>query len=104
MPYRITQYEQTPNPNALKCHLDQPISEQPRSFRSREEAAGDLLAKQLFQAGVTNVLMSGEWMTINKPEDADWKTIKRDVEEVLSRQEVDVSQAAAGRDVEDKRM
>src|SRR5262245_48021284 len=73
MPYAITEFESTPNPNAVKCWLDKPISEGPRSFWRPDLAAGDPIAAALFaEAGVTNVLFNGEWMTVNKPPDADW--------------------------------
>ena len=86
MPFTITRYEATPNPNALKCWLDRPISETPRSFLNAEMAGEDPLAATLFdEAGLTCLLLNGEWMTINKPADADWNAVKKRVEAVLSR-------------------
>lgn len=78
-------YEETPNPNALKCILDRAISEHPKSFRSRDAAAGDALAEALFGVeGVAVLLMNGDWMTINKAPAAGWKSVKSGVERVLS--------------------
>ena len=77
MPYCITDFEATPNPNAVKCWLDQPISDCPRSFLNAEMAVGDPVAEALFQeAGVTTVLFNGDWLTVNKPPDAEWATVK----------------------------
>lgn len=85
MPVKIVRYEPTPNPNALKCWLDQPLSENPRSFLNAEMAADDPLASRLFeQAGLTTLLINGSWMTINKPPDTNWPTVKRNVESVLA--------------------
>ena len=84
MPYTITRFEPTPNPNAMKCWLDRPISDQPRSFFSSAMAAGDPIAEPLFKdAGITNLLLNGEWMTVNKAPDAEWRTIKASVQRVL---------------------
>ena len=84
VPYRVTEFEQTPNPNAVKCWLDQPISEGPRSFLNAEMAAVDPIASALFsEAGVTTVLFNGEWVTVNKPADADWSSVKNRVKRVL---------------------
>lgn len=84
VPYRVTKFESTPNPNAVKCWLDQPISEGPRSFLNAQMAAADPIAAALFQeAGVTTVLFNGAWVTVNKPADADWQSVKNKVKRVL---------------------
>jgi hypothetical protein len=93
MPYEITEFETTPNPNALKCWLDRPISEGPRSFLNAEMAAEHPIAAALFaEAGVTSVLFGGDWLTVNKPAEAKWPAIKEKVRRVLAR-------AEAGREV-----
>jgi NFU1 iron-sulfur cluster scaffold homolog, mitochondrial len=84
MPFAVTEFETTPNPNALKCWLDRPISDGPRSFLNAELAATDPVAAALFsRAGVTNVYFNGNWITVNKPADANWTTIKHKVRKVL---------------------
>jgi hypothetical protein len=84
VPYRVTRFEPTPNPNAVKCWLDRPISQGPRSFLDPGAAAGDPLAQALFRdAGVTTVLFNGDWLSVNKPASADWATVKRAVQRVL---------------------
>jgi hypothetical protein len=84
MPFLITRYEETPNPNALKCWLDHSISDRPRSFLSAEMAAADPIARALFAAGLTSVYFNREWMTINKPPDATWPAIKQRVTSALA--------------------
>lgn len=84
MPYDVTKFESTPNPNAVKCWLDRPISDRPRSFLNAQMAAEDPIASALFeQAGVTNVLLNGIWLTVNKPPEADWASVKAKVRRVL---------------------
>lgn len=86
MSYRIVEFQSTPNPNALKCVLDKPLPEPIRSFRKREEAGDDVLAVQLFAvSGITSLLFSGGWMTINKSPDAPWGRVRKQVQEVLER-------------------
>lgn len=86
MTWTVREYEETPNPNALKCWLNRPISDQPRSFLNAAMAADDPIARALFaEAGVVCILMNGDWMTVNKPPEADWRAIKKKVQDVLSR-------------------
>jgi hypothetical protein len=94
MPHTIVEFQATPNPNALKCILDRPLtpapsaqSEQPalRSFRSAGEAAEDPLGRALLGLpGVVSVLISDGWVTINKTPAAAWPAIKKDVQRVLA--------------------
>ena len=84
MSFTITEFETTPNPNAVKCWLDRPISDHPRSFLNAKMAEQDVIAAALFaEAGVTNVLFNGDWLTINKPPDVEWSAIKPKVRRVL---------------------
>lgn len=84
MSFRITEFEPTPNPNAMKCWLDRPISDRPQSYFNAAMAAANPIAAALFeQAGVTNVLLNGDWLTVNKPQDAEWRTVKEKVKRVL---------------------
>jgi NFU1 iron-sulfur cluster scaffold homolog, mitochondrial len=85
MPYTITHFEDTPNPNAVKCWLDRPISAGPRSFRTAEDAANDPVARALFErAGAVVVFFNGDWLTVNKRPDAKWPSIKAKVQKVLA--------------------
>lgn len=90
MPYQVTRFDPTPNPNALKCVLDRAVvapDAPPRSYRSAASAADDPLAKALFEVApagsITSVLMNADWITINRSPGADWKRIKDSVRDVL---------------------
>ena len=59
--------------------------DRPRSFRSADEASGDPLASALFGVeGVTNVLMNGDWVSVNKSREASWRTVKAGVKRALA--------------------
>ena len=86
MPFDVREIQPTPNPNAVKFVLDRPISEGPASFFNAEQATGHPIARQFFAiAGVTSVLLLGDFVTINKDASAAWPTIKRRVKQVLSK-------------------
>ena len=85
MGYHVTEFESTPNPNAVKCWLDGAISSAPRSFLNAEAARDDPVAAALFAPGyVTTVLFFGEWVTVNKTPEASWRTVKAHVKKVLA--------------------
>ncbi len=85
MPYAITEFRPTPNPNALKCILDRPLPAPPRSFRSAEQARGDALAHALFGVpGVTALLLNGDWFTVNKSPKSEWPAIKAGMQRALA--------------------
>ena len=89
MPCTVVEYETTPNPNALKCWLDQPISDGPVSFFNAEMAQEHALAKALFATGkINNLLLNGTWLTVGKIEKTTWPTVKKHLERVLSGYEV----------------
>lgn len=89
---RVTSFQPTPNPNALKCVLDGPLAPGGggeggapiRSFRSATEAAHDPLASTLLAIpGITGVLLADHWLTINKSPEAEWGRIKKAVEKAV---------------------
>jgi Fe-S cluster biogenesis protein NfuA len=71
---KIDNIEETPNPNAVKFVLKEPVSNGvARSFHSREEAAADALARALFEFGeVVSVFYMGNMVTVEKEDEADW--------------------------------
>ena len=48
MPFRVTEVQPTPNPNAAKFVLDRPVSQQPVSYLNSAAAKDDPLARSLF--------------------------------------------------------
>lgn len=84
MGYRVRTFQETPNPNALKCVLDRSVGGGMRSYFNAGDAAGDALGAALFAVpGVTNVLINGGWITVSKRPEAAWKEIRAGVERVL---------------------
>ncbi|MCE2967580.1 MAG: NifU N-terminal domain-containing protein [Phycisphaerales bacterium] len=87
MPYRVTRYQQTPNPDALKCELDRSTGRHkgpPRSFRSAEQAAGDPLGRAIMQIpGIAGVLIHEDWLTITRAPNTPWESLKPHLERTL---------------------
>lgn len=82
--YKVLRFEDTPNPNAVKCILDRRISDVPRSFLSAADAADDPLIAAIFEIpGIRNVLTLDDWITIGKFPDAPWSEIRRRISEIL---------------------
>lgn len=97
MPYQVLKYQATPNPNALKVILDRPISDRPRSFRTRAEGSSDPLASLFFAIdGVTSLLFNGDWFTVNKSAEAAWGPVKKGVERVLGEMDEGKGQSDKG--------
>jgi Fe-S cluster biogenesis protein NfuA len=71
---KISDIEETPNPNAVKFVLREPISNGvARSFPSASQATNDPLAKALFDVGqVVSVFYMDSMITIEKSDDGDW--------------------------------
>ncbi|MEZ6241444.1 MAG: NifU N-terminal domain-containing protein [Phycisphaerales bacterium] len=85
MPYRITSFEPTPNPNALKLMVEPSPASTPRSYFNPAQAAEDSLAKALFDVdGVTNVLIHAAFITVGKRPEAPWRAIRVGVERALA--------------------
>ena len=71
---KIDNIEETPNPNAIKFILKEPVTAgTTRSFHSAEEAAGDPLAAPLFATGdVSSVFYMDRMITVEKSGEEDW--------------------------------
>jgi NFU1 iron-sulfur cluster scaffold homolog, mitochondrial len=85
--YQVTEFQDTPNPNALKCVLDRPLPpfDGLRSYQLPPEPGRDPLAAALFNIpDVVGVFLNPGWVTISKSPDAQWKNIKVGVKKVLS--------------------
>ena len=76
---KIANLEVTPNPNARKFVLKEPISYGvAKSFESIDEAVGDDLATSLFQIeSVVSVFYVDNWITVTQDGSADWKDLMR---------------------------
>ncbi|HYN86292.1 MAG TPA: NifU family protein [Pyrinomonadaceae bacterium] len=71
---KIDNIEETPNPNAVKFILKEPVSGgAARSFHAAEEASEDPLARSLFEVGeVASVFYMDKMITVEKTDEADW--------------------------------
>lgn len=78
---RIAEIEGTPNPNALKFILKEPLTwGVARSYDSAEQAQDDPLAAALFDIDhVTNVFYVDRWITITQDGGSDWQDLARAV-------------------------
>ena len=71
---KISDIEETPNPNAVKFILREPVSNGvARQYGSSELAQSDSLAKSLFDVGhVVSVFYMDNMITVEKDEESDW--------------------------------
>lgn len=78
---KIAEIEGTPNPNALKFILKEPLTWGiVRSYDNAEQAEEDSLASALFDIEhVTNVFYVDRWITITQDGEADWQDLARAV-------------------------
>jgi Fe-S cluster biogenesis protein NfuA len=71
---KISDIQETPNPNAVKFILREPVSSGvARSFSSPTQAETDPLARSLFEVGhVTSVFYMDQMITVEKDDEGDW--------------------------------
>jgi Fe-S cluster biogenesis protein NfuA len=71
---KISDIEETPNPNAVKFILKEPVSNgTAHQFASAEAAEDDPLAKSLFEIGqVVSIFYMDRMITVEKEDLADW--------------------------------
>jgi Fe-S cluster biogenesis protein NfuA len=76
---KIAEIEPTPNPNAMKFILREPLTWGiTRSYDNIEEAKDDPLASKLFEIEhVSNVFYVDHWITVTQDGRADWQELLR---------------------------
>jgi hypothetical protein len=80
----VREIQPTPNPNAMKFVLDATITSTPARFYSQEEAASHPLATRLLSvAGVSNIMLLGDFVTVGKKPEARWSEIKPQITRLL---------------------
>ncbi|MEP7036816.1 MAG: NifU family protein [Acidobacteriota bacterium] len=74
---KIADIQETPNPNAVKFILKEPVSHgTSHSFDTVEKAAADKLAKSLYEVGeVVSVFYMDKMITVEKTDEAEWDDI-----------------------------
>jgi Fe-S cluster biogenesis protein NfuA len=83
---KILEIENTPNPNAKKFILEEPLTSGiTRSYEDAGQAKDDKLAAALFDIEhVTNVFYIDRWLTVTQDGGADWRELERKVVEPIS--------------------
>lgn len=78
---KIADIQETPNPNAVKFILKEPVSHgTSHSFKKREDAAGNTLAESLFDVGnVVSVFYMDKMVTVEKTDEVEWDEILPDL-------------------------
>ena len=71
---KISDIQETPNPNAVKFILKEPVTNGvARQFESADKAQDDPLAKALFDVGsVSSVFYMDKMVTVEKTDESDW--------------------------------
>ena len=82
---KIAEIEGTPNPNAMKFILKEPLTWGiTRSYDNAEQAHEDPLAAALFGfEHVTNVFYVDHWITVTQDGGADWHELQRKLAEPI---------------------
>jgi Fe-S cluster biogenesis protein NfuA len=82
---KIAEIESTPNPNAMKFILREPLTwGVSHSYANADEAKDDELARRLFEIPhVSNVFFVDKWVTVTQDGGADWKELVRKVAEPI---------------------
>ena len=78
---KIAEIEPTPNPNAMKFVLKEPLTWGiTRSYDNADQAKDDALASALFAIEhVTNVFYVDHWITVTQDGQADWPELLREL-------------------------
>lgn len=76
---KIAEIEDTPNPNAVKFTLHEPLTYGiTRSYENAEQAQDDVLAATLFDIEhVSNIFYVDRWLTVTQDGGADWPELVR---------------------------
>ena len=96
---KISDIEETPNPNAVKFILREPVSNGvAKQYGSADQAVNDPLANSLFEVGhVVSVFYMDRMITIEKDDEGDWDELLPALAvPIRAAEAVSVSAAAAG--------
>ena len=94
---KIAEIEDTPNPNAVKFILKEPLTWGiTHSYDNAAQAQGNALAAALFDIEhVTNVFYVDRWLTVTQDGGADWQELTRKVAEPIRAAPAADAQSAA---------
>ncbi len=94
---KVTSILPTPNPNAFKFVVDQPMARngQTKSYSKPEEARGDVLAIGLFAVpGVETLFFCDNFVTVSMTAKADWRGVAEQCTRLLESHIDDGAEAA----------
>lgn len=86
LPMKVQSIQPTPNPNAFKFIVDQPLCKpgQTLHYNAPEEARSDVLAQGLFAVpGVTTLFFCDNFVTVSMTVAADWRAVAEQVTSLL---------------------
>lgn len=94
---KIADIEDTPNPNAKKFVLREPLTWGiAHSYENAEQAQSDELAAALFAIDhVSNVFYIDRWLTVTQDGQADWESLMREIAVPLRAAPAAADQSAA---------
>ena len=94
---KIADIEDTPNPNAVKFTLREPLTWGiSHSYENAEQAQDDELARALFAIPhVTNVFYVDRWLTVTQDGEVDWQDLVREIAVPLRAAPAAAAQSAA---------
>ncbi len=74
---KIADIQETPNPNAVKFILKEPVSNgTSHSFKKPEDASDDVLARSIFDVGnVVSIFYMDKMLTVEKNDEIEWDEI-----------------------------
>ena len=95
---KISDIQETPNPNAVKFILREPVTNGvARQFDSPDKAADDTLARALFDTGhVVSVFYMDRMVTVEKDEEGDWDELLPELAVPIRAAEATNAAGAAG--------
>lgn len=93
---KVLKTSETPNPLAIRFHMDtKVVASGSRSFPDVESAQADPMAAKLFELPyVTSVFYVGTTVTVNKDEDGDWNNLLTPIADILEASLVAVEEPA----------
>jgi len=95
---KVTSIQPTPNPNAFKFLIDQPMAKagQTKAYAKPEQAQDDPLGQAMFAVpGVETLFFCDNFVTVSMTADADWRAVAEQITKLLeSHEPVDLGEDA----------
>jgi len=83
---KVTSIQPTPNPNAFKFLMDQPMAQTGKTlaYAKPEQAQNDVLAQGMFAIpGVETLFFCDNFVTVSMTSDADWRVVAEQCSKLL---------------------